>query len=256
MHIGYRIIRPADIGIQNVNFAQISLWRSADWGVSDGERGVKEAIDIARECRARNIRTVYHPLEYPLTGTLQIQTVEVLKRLAGAADLGIIVHDEGEQNRGRLTDEEAAHYEANVRTISRLCPVSVENSYNSGDITWFWERFVVPMPEAVSLTLDIGHLELAGIDSTVFVKTLPEHLVRRIEFVHMHHHVREARGVKDHRPLATGCREIQALKLLLARKNNVRVIVELDAAETGMKESIELLERMNAEGADERSKEE
>jgi hypothetical protein len=47
--------------------------------------------------------------------------------------------------------------------------------------------------------------------------------------------------VKDHQPLVTGCREIEALKEMLKRKQDVRVILELDAAEDGMRESIELL---------------
>ena len=66
MQIGYRIIRPSDVGTQAVKFAQISLWRKADWGVSDGERGVQEAIATAKACKEQGIRTVFHPLEYPL----------------------------------------------------------------------------------------------------------------------------------------------------------------------------------------------
>ena len=105
---------------------------------------------------------------------------------------------------GRLSGAEAVQYGVNVRSVSRLCPVSIENSYNSGDITWFWERFVLPMPETVSITLDIGHLELAGINSVDFVEDLSASLLSRLQFVHMHHHEAGARGVKDHRPLVRG----------------------------------------------------
>jgi sugar phosphate isomerase/epimerase len=244
MQIGYRIIRPGDVGTQSVNFAQISLWRSANWGVSDGDRGVREAIETAGECRKRGIRTVYHPLEYPLTGEHASETVEVMKKLAGSCDLGIIIHDEGGENGSRLSGAKSVQYGLNARTLSRHCHVSIENSYNSGDIIWFWEQFVVPMPETVSLTLDIGHLELAGIESTAFVETMPEHLIARLQFVHMHHHSAEAKGVKDHRPLVPGCREIEALAILAKRKKNLWVIVELDAAEEGMKQSIELLQKL------------
>lgn len=247
MQIGYRIIRPSDVGTQAVSFAQISLWSRADWGVSDGERGVQEAIAIARECALKGTRTVYHPLEYPLTGSQANETVDVLRRLATASDLGIIVHDEGGENRGRLSSVQAAQYGGNVEIISRLCPISIENSFNSGDITWFWEQFVLPMPETVSITLDIGHVEGAGIDSISFIDSLAESVARRIRFVHIHHYNEHARGVKDHRPLVRGCREIEALKLLLKRKKELWVIVELDAAEAGMRESIELLERVKAE---------
>ncbi len=246
MEIGYRIIRPSDVGTQSVNFAQISLWRRADWGVADGERGVQEAVETARACKKLGIRTVYHPLEYPLTGQLASKTVEMMRILADESDLGIIIHDEGEKGN-RLMDGESVQYGINVRTISRLCPISIENSYNSRDITWFWERFVLPMPETVSVTMDIGHLEGAGIDSIAFVNSLPESLVKRLQFVHIHHHDPEAQGVKDHRPLVPGCREIEALKILLKRKSELRVVVELDAADTGMRESIELLQQMGNE---------
>ncbi len=244
MKIGYRIIRPSDVGTQTVKFAQISLWRKADWGVSDGDRGVQEAIETAKACRKRDIRTVYHPLEYPLTGALASESTEVMRKLAAQSDLGIIVHDEGGEGRSRLTDKEAEQYEANVKTISGLCPVSIENSYNSGDITWFWKRFVLPMQETVSITIDIGHLEGAGIDSTAFIRQLPDSLVNRIRFVHIHHHDPFASGVKDHRPLIAGCREIEALKILGQRKKNLWVIVELDAAAAGMGDSIGLLEQV------------
>ncbi len=244
MQLGYRIIRAADIGTQSVNFAQISLWRTADWGVADGNRGVREAIRMADACRQQGIRTVYHPLEYPLTGELAPGTVEVMQRLAQASDLGIIIHDEGGEN-GRLSGPDAVQYGVNVRAVSRLCPVSIENSYNSGDITWFWERFVLPMPEPVSITLDIGHLELAGIDSVRFVASLSEALLSRLLFVHIHHHDGASSAwVKDHQALVPGCREIEALRLLLQRKQDLWVIVELDAAETGMKESIALLKNL------------
>jgi len=253
MQLGYRIIRPADIGTQPVGFAQISLWRKADWGVSDGDRGVREAIDMAAACRARSIRTVYHPLEYSLAGAGEDgpATVAVMERLAGAADLGIIIHDEGDGNGGRLSGSAAVQYGVNVRSLSRRCPVSIENSYNSGDITWFWERFVVPMPGSVSITLDIGHLELAGIDSVRFVSDMSDLLVSRIRFVHMHHHdAASASLVKDHQPLVPGCREIEALAILLGRKKDLWVIVELDASERGMGESIDLLRPLQTpEGA-------
>ena len=245
MQIGYRIIRPSDIGTQAVNFAQISLWRKADWGVTDGERGVLEAISTARRCREKGIRTVFHPLEYPMTGRHADGTVDMIRQLATVSDLGIIIHDEGGEG-GRLSGVEAVQYGVNVRSLSRICPVSIENSYDSGDITWFWERFVLPMPDAVSITLDIGHLELAGIDSVGFVKAMPENLISRLQFVHMHHHDGDGpHAVKDHRPLVPGCREIEALKLLLKRKKDLRVIVELDAADQGMKDSIELLRRLD-----------
>jgi len=65
MELGYRIIRPQDVGLQPLAFAQISLWRSAAWDIAVGERAVTEAIEIAAVCKTLGIRTVFHPLEYP-----------------------------------------------------------------------------------------------------------------------------------------------------------------------------------------------
>jgi hypothetical protein len=55
---------------------------------------VKEAIWIARACKARSIRTVYHPLEYLFANEHASQTVDAVRRLTAAANLGIIIHDE------------------------------------------------------------------------------------------------------------------------------------------------------------------
>jgi sugar phosphate isomerase/epimerase len=242
MELGYRIIRPEDVGAQPLLFAQISLWRTANWDVAVGERAVREAIEIARACRLRGIRTIFHPLEYPLTGELASQSSGVLHRLAEEADLGIIIHDEGGAGGERLTPGDEQAFEKMLAGISRLCHVSIENSFNSGDITRFWERFVAPSPDRVSITLDIGHLELAGLDSTRFVRDLPQHLIERVRFVHLHHHdAGDPHPVKDHKPLIRGCREIDALDILQERKKDLWVILELDAADDGMRESIELL---------------
>ncbi len=75
MQLGYRIVRPGDVGIQPLMLAQISLWRAAAWGVAEGDQAVTEAIEIAAVCKARGIRTVFHPLEYPLTGGQAKQTL-------------------------------------------------------------------------------------------------------------------------------------------------------------------------------------
>jgi len=241
MQLGYRIVRPGDVGLQPLRFAQISLWRAASWGVAEGEQAVKEAIEMASACKARGIRTVFHPLEYPLTGGQAKQTLGVMRRLAAASDLGIIIHDEGGVDGRRLSPAEEAQFEENLYTLSSLCPISVENAFNSGDATWFWERFVAQAPKSVSITIDIGHLESADIDSISFIENMPERLAGRVCFVHMHHKAEERYGIKDHWPLAPGCREIAALKTLMKRKKGLQVILELDATDEGMGRSIELL---------------
>ncbi len=63
MELGYRIIRPDDVGKFSLKLAQISLWRTANWDVAEGEEAVLQAIAIAQACKMRGIRTVFHPLE-------------------------------------------------------------------------------------------------------------------------------------------------------------------------------------------------
>jgi sugar phosphate isomerase/epimerase len=242
MQIGYRIIRPEEIGTQVLPVVQISLWREAHWGAVDGERGVVQAIAMAEECRRRNIRFVFHPLEYPLAADRSDATMGVLQRLSTYADLGIIIHDEGTERGGRLNGSTEIKYEARVHEISRRCPVSIENSFSSTDILWFWERFVLPQNANVSITLDIGHLESAGIDAVSFVKNLSDPFVNRISFVHMHHKGGNRGGVVDHWPLEPGCREIEALKVLLGRKRDLVIILELDSGRDGIRESAKLLQ--------------
>jgi sugar phosphate isomerase/epimerase len=241
MELGYRIIRPQDVGLQPLAFAQISLWRTAAWDIAVGERAVTEAIEIAAVCKTLGIRTVFHPLEYPLTTIQASQTMNVMRRLAAASDLGIIVHDEGGAGGERISAAEEAMFKRNLAEISGLCHVSIENSFNSGDIIKFWERFVLPAREGVSITIDIGHLESAAIDSISFICTLPDRLLSRVHFAHVHHKAEDRSGIKDHLPLVPGCREIEALKELIRRRPDVRVVLELDAGKEGMGQSIELL---------------
>ena len=244
MEIGYRVIRPADVATQDLPLVQITLWREAHWGIADGEQAVREAIGMAAACRRVGIRSVFHPLEYPLANERGDLSLDVLRRLAGSADLGLIIHDEGGRGGGRLRDADAGLFERRLAEISALCSVSIENSYDSTDILWFWERFVLPAGDRVSITLDIGHLESAGVDAAAFVRHLPDSLVDRIAFVHMHHKGGDREGVVDHWPLVPGCREIEALKLLRDRKEDLRVILELDAQEEGIRESALLLKAL------------
>jgi sugar phosphate isomerase/epimerase len=249
MQIGYRVIRPEDVGSQDLPFVQISLWRKAHWGVADGERGVVGALAMAAECRRRGIRQVFHPLEYPLANDDGERTMDVLKRLAASADLGIIVHDEGVEDGRRLANEDAARYQRHLRETSRLCHLSIENSFNSRDTLWFWERFVLPEEGNVSITIDIGHLESAGVDAVAFTRDLPARLLDRVRFVHMHHKGAERWGVADHWPLESGCRELEALRVLLQRKHDLWVILELDAGHDGVRESAALLRGLAERGA-------
>lgn len=188
-------------------------------------------------CRARNIGYVIHPVEYWLS-ELQPESravmMEDLRTMARHTDLALIVHDEGRKGGSRLTGEGAKAYREALSELSGFCPVSIENATNSRDVKWFWREY------AASITLDIGHLEVAGMDSTEFVESLEPDFLDAIDFVHMHRVNGIRGGIRDHWGLTEDCRELQALRRLLARKPGLKVILEVIEAEDVQK-SLDLL---------------
>jgi len=70
--------------------------------------------------------------------------------------------------------------------------------------------------------------------------------VNKIEFVHMHCNATLRGGLTDHWPLREGCRELEALRLLLGRKRDLSVILEINEVEE-MNDSIELLRKLGRE---------
>ena len=135
-----------------------------------------------------------------------------LRVMAQKADLALIVHDESMGQGKRLAGEAADAYRQSLLEASRLCVVSIENAGANKDIKWFWREY------AKSITLDIGHLEVAGIDSFKFVRTLEPDLLQKIEFVPLHRVNGIRGGIRDHWGLTEDCREFKALRELLSRK--------------------------------------
>jgi sugar phosphate isomerase/epimerase len=192
-------------------------------------------------CRLRGIRYVIHPVEYWLSELRpeRRQTMmEDLRTMARHADLALIVHDEGLKGGKRLTREAAEAYREALLDLSKLSHVSIENATNSHDIKWFWQE------HAASITLDIGHLELAGIDSIEFVKNLEPDFIDLIEFVHMHRVNGMRGGIRDHWGLTEDCRELRALKHLLGRKQGLKVILEVIEAEH-VEKSLDLIQNLS-----------
>lgn len=179
-------------------------------------------------CKSAHIRYVIHPVEYGLS-ELRPERRKILMDdlhvMALQADLALIIHDESMQGGKRLAGEAADTYRQGLAELSRLCLVSIENAGANKDIKWFWREY------AGSITLDIGHLEVAGIDSVDFVRTLEPDLLDAIDFVHMHRVNGIRGGIRDHWGLTEDCRELRALKELLARKKGLRVILEIIEAE-------------------------
>jgi sugar phosphate isomerase/epimerase len=236
MKIGYRAVDKEDIGRFPVDLVQISYWKTFGPDIAQIKK-------IASRCRELEVRYVMHPVFTPLSETragLREKNLEELTTLARMADLGMIVHDETNPDRSRLSGERMAQYRKTLEMISSSCPVSIENAVNTLDIDWFWNEL------GGSITLDIGHFESAGIDPIKKVQSLPEDLLDRVEYVHMHRKNGPHGGVIDHWPLTDDCREVQAMKELFRRKKNLAVILEINEMDQ-LGESLEILQKIRAD---------
>jgi len=231
MKIAYRVARPDDVGRWDGDFAQLSVYRQ--WPGS-----MQGAHECVRRLRERGIPYVVHPVGFSLIGGPE--DVEAVKMMAGLSDMALILHDERAPGGGRIEGDLEARFRKALDELERIVPVSLENALNTADAPWFWERF------ARSVTIDIGHIEGAGLVSTEFVQNLPDSIVNKIEFVHMHCNATLRGGLTDHWPLREGCRELEALRLLLGRKRDLSVILEINEVEE-MNDSIELLRKLGRE---------
>jgi hypothetical protein len=164
--------------------------------------------------------------------------MDVMKKIAEHVDLALIIHDETTPSGSRLHDAYERAFKDALEELSSLCTVSIENAGNTHDIKWFWKIF------ASSITLDIGHLEAAGIDSIRFINGLEIDIINRINYVHLHRvNGLHWSGLIDHWSLLKDCKELKALKVLLERKEDVGVILEINDMEN-LGESMALLEEL------------
>ena len=223
MLAGYRITVPREAGRFMADLVQISVYR----GMKDN---AKRVAACARACREIGRPYVIHPVNYIL-GNEDPEVLSELKAMARWSDLGFIFHDEVAPDGGRVTGEMAETLRKNVEKLK--VPISFEDAVNIGDVLWFWKNF------AASVTLDVGHLESAGIDSLEFVRQLDPGTLGKIDFVHMHRKHLLRGGLADHWPLIPGCRELLALEELVRSRPSVRAILELNEDET--EDSLKLL---------------
>jgi sugar phosphate isomerase/epimerase len=231
----YRVTQPHEIGLFSADFLQVSVFRR--W-----PNALETMLKTVDACRSANIRYVIHPVEYSLCELRPEHRriiMDDLHVMALHTDLALIIHDESTQAGKRLTNEAADAYRQGLAELSRLCVVSIENAGANKDVKWFWREY------AESITLDIGHLEIAGIDSVDFVATLEPDLLEAIDFVHLHRVNGLRGGIRDHWGLTEGCRELRALEELLARKKGLRVILEIIEAED-LEKSLNLLRSLSS----------
>jgi sugar phosphate isomerase/epimerase len=234
MIYGYRVVNEHEVGLYPAGLVQISHYRGP------GE-GIDKMIQLVHACRSQGIRYVIHPLGYFLSDTrdtYRSETMDIMRTIAEHVDLALIIHDERTPWGARLHDTYEKAFRNALEELSSLCTVSIENAGDTHDIKWFWQLF------ATSVTLDIGHLEAAGIDSIRFINELEIDIINKINYVHLHrYNGLHWSGLKDHWSLLKDCKELRALKVLLQRKEDVGVILEINDMEN-LKESLALLEKL------------
>lgn len=232
MKVGYRVANRNDVGRFPADLVQVSYWKRFGPDLVH----IKE---IVSRCRELGIPYVLHPVFTPLSETLpelRDNNTKELSDFARMADLGMIVHDETLPDGNRLSGERLAQYQETLKHLLSLCPISIENANKTSDIDWFWNKM------GGSITLDMGHFESSDIDSVHKVQSLPQDLLDRVDYVHMHRKNGEHGGILDHWPLTEDCPEVRALQELIRRKKEVSVILEINEIDQ-VGESLDILKR-------------
>jgi sugar phosphate isomerase/epimerase len=226
---GYRVLYPEEVGTWEADILQVTVYR----GLRDNIGLMK---NCARMCREMGFPYVVHPVGYSL---LEEETLRSLRVMAQWSDRALILHDERSPEGGRLGGAHEDRFRGALKELSSMAVISFENATYTPDATWFWKNY------ADSITLDIGHVEAAGLDSEEFVRSLESADVEKIQYVHMHRNNGLRGGLTDHWPLAPGCRELGALEELLKRRQDITVILEINETEmTG--ESLKLLRELES----------
>lgn len=221
MLYGYRVTKKEELGLYKADLVQISIYNG--WGM--GVEGLEELTSL---CGGKGIRYVIHPVNFFLSETRPEErgkTLEVLMKAADLTDMAMILHDERVPGAGRLFGLWDKYYREALGEMEGICRVSIENATNSHDVEWFWRNY------ASSITIDIGHLEAAGIDAQKWVKDFPSDLLDKVEYIHLHRNNGLRGGLTDHWPITRKCREVKALEALLKRKSEITVILEVNETE-------------------------
>jgi len=212
MLIGTRLVYPDEVGLWDAELLQISVFKNM-------EKNLNIMMDSVRACREAGIKYVIHPVGYSL---LDGDMMKTLTYMAEWSDRALILHDERAPDSSRLEGRYEVRFRKAVEELSAITNISLENAIDTGDVQWFWNKF------ADSVTIDIGHIEVTGLNSVEFIKSLSEDIINKVQFVHMHRNNGLHGGITDHWPLSRDCRELKSLEELLKRKSDVNVILELN----------------------------
>jgi hypothetical protein len=227
MNIGTRIIYPDEVGLWDVDLLQISVYH----GMKDNVEVMKKCVG---RCREKGIRYVIHPIQYSLpNGEMFID----LQEMAEWSDLALILHDEKGPDWQRIRGEHRTNFKRLVSELQSVTPISFENATDTKDVVWFWNNY------AESITLDIGHVELAGIDSIEFIKSLDKAIIEKIQYVHLHRNNGWRNGLTDHWYITPDCQEMKALRELLRIKQDICIILEVNETEK-IGENLEILKAL------------
>lgn len=237
MEIGYRVFKKADVSKFDLDFTQVSIWHKTPTDIG-------RVACICDELKDLSMPFVIHVLGLYLSDTRpeREEALATLTEYAKLCGMGLILHDETLPNGGRLTGPWRANYEKGLRVLESKCNVSLENSHDSHNALWFWDEF------ANSITLDIGHFVSAGMDVFQVIKDLSNKHISRLDYVHVHkHNGWKPGGITDHWALEKECFELRALEELLRKKDDVKVVVEVDGDED-LRRSIEMVEELRSKG--------
>ncbi|MCI4625668.1 MAG: hypothetical protein L3V56_06875 [Candidatus Magnetoovum sp. WYHC-5] len=219
MLLGYSVLGGESVSDIVADFVQITVFKNI--GSTIG--GLSQTV---AQCHSQHLDFVIHPIDYFLSDTrlhCWENNLEELRHMAHITGNGaLIIHDETTPWGSRLERAFEKSYSDGISELAQICNISIENATHTPDILWFWQHF------AHNITLDIGHLESAGIDSVNFIRNLDNDTIDKINYVHIHqNNGQHLHGVTDHWPLTKECRELQALKILVERKEDINIIVEI-----------------------------
>jgi sugar phosphate isomerase/epimerase len=228
MKAGTRILYPEEVEWWDADILQISVYNGMD-------RNLEIMRSSAQKCRESGARFVIHPVGYSLFNG---ETIDDLKEMAEMTDIALILHDERSDEGGRISGQHVKRFRDVLDGLKAVSDISFENAVNTADVKWFWNNF------AESVTLDIGHVESAGLDSVEFVRSLDHGIIDKLQFVHMHRNNGLRGGITDHWPLIPDCMELRALRELLNLKSDISVILEINELEI-IGESLKLLRELS-----------
>jgi sugar phosphate isomerase/epimerase len=212
MLIGTRMVFPEEVGQYDADFLQISVYRNMD-------NNLKIMRDSVNACRNAGKHYVIHPVGYSVLNKSDFSTLAIIAELA---DLALILHDERAPDGVRIIGRHETLFRNAIEELGTITHLSFENAVNTRDVRWFWDKY------ADSVTVDIGHIEVAGLDSVEFIKSLDNATINKIEYTHMHRNNGLHGGITDHWPLRRDCTELKALKELAGRKSDINVLLELN----------------------------